>query len=195
MLFIADWPAFGITPEIRKKLLEVSPATIDRALKKDKDDMKLKGKSCTKSVHRLKNHFPIRTFYTSAERKTPGYLQIDTVHHCGASTGGEYLLTLTATDVFSGWVTLRGLLNKAWKWAFEALTDVRATLPFPFLEYHQKRSFCVTTAANFSTTQLKNGARTSTSPLPLPVPTTVMTTASWSRKTTSASGNTSATPA
>jgi transposase InsO family protein len=136
MKFIADWSAFGITPEIRQKLLEVSPATIDRALKKARDDMKLKGKSCTKSVHRLKNRFPIRTFYTSAERKTPGYIQTDTVHHCGSSTGGEYLLTLTATDVFSGWVILRGLLNKAWKWAFEALTDVRATLPFPFLEYH-----------------------------------------------------------
>jgi transposase InsO family protein len=136
MPFIADWPAFGINAEIRLKLLEVSPATIDRILKKDKAELKLKGKSCTKSVHHLKNHIPIRTFYTSAERKTPGFIQTDTVHHCGSSTGGEYLLTLTATDVFSGWVILRGLLNKAWKWTFDALSDVRATLPFPFLEYH-----------------------------------------------------------
>jgi hypothetical protein len=134
--FIADWPAFAITPEIRQKLTCVSPATIDRLLKKDKDELKMRGKSCTKSVHRLKNSIPIRTFYTSVERKTPGFIQIDTVHHCGTSTGGEYLLTLTATDVYSGWVSLRGLLNKAWKWTFNALSDVRSTLPFPFLEYH-----------------------------------------------------------
>jgi hypothetical protein len=43
---------------------------------------------------------------------------------------------MTATDVYSGWVSLRSLLNKAWKWTFEALADVRTTLPFPFLEYH-----------------------------------------------------------
>jgi hypothetical protein len=136
MPFIADWPAFGITPEIRQKLVTISPATIDRVLKKDKAELKLRGKSCTKSTNKLKYRIPIRTFYTSAERKKPGFIQVDTVHHCGVSTGGEYLLTLTATDVYSGWVSLRGLLNKAWKWTFEALTDVRKTLPFPFLEYH-----------------------------------------------------------
>jgi hypothetical protein len=136
MPFMADWPAFHITPLIREKLMTISPATIDRALKKDKAEMKLRGKSCTKSANKLKYRIPIRTFYSSAERKKPGFIQVDTVHHCGTSTGGEYLLTLTATDVFSGGVSLRGLLNKAWKWTFDALADVRATLPFPFLEYH-----------------------------------------------------------
>jgi hypothetical protein len=136
MKYIAEWRAFKITPEIRKKLEKISPATIDRALKKDKDAMKIKGKSLTKKPETLKNRIPIRTFYTSEEKKTPGYIQVDSVHHCGASTRGEYLLTMTATDVFSGWVELRVLLNKAWKWSFEALQDIRSSLPFQFLEYH-----------------------------------------------------------
>jgi hypothetical protein len=34
--FIAAWSAFGITPAVREKLLTISPAAIDRALKKDK---------------------------------------------------------------------------------------------------------------------------------------------------------------
>jgi hypothetical protein len=80
---MADWPAFHITPEIREKLMTISPATIDRAFKKDKAELKLRGKSCTKSASGLKNHIPIRTFYTSVERKTPGFIQVDTVHHCG----------------------------------------------------------------------------------------------------------------
>ena len=36
MAFIAEWEAFHITPEIRDKLLRISPATIDRALKEDR---------------------------------------------------------------------------------------------------------------------------------------------------------------
>ncbi|MDR3324415.1 MAG: hypothetical protein LBS82_00290 [Spirochaetaceae bacterium] len=36
MSFIADWPAFGVTDEMRQKLTCASPATIDRILKKDK---------------------------------------------------------------------------------------------------------------------------------------------------------------
>jgi hypothetical protein len=136
MEYIAEWPAFKIRAEIREKLEKISPATIDRALKKDRDAMKVKGKSLTKKPETMKNRIPIRTFYTREERQTPGYMQVDSVHHCGASTGGEYLLTMTATDVFSGWVELRILPNKAWRWSFEALKDIRAGLPFQFLEYH-----------------------------------------------------------
>jgi hypothetical protein len=33
---IASWPAFGITADIKAKLLSISPAAIDRVLKKDK---------------------------------------------------------------------------------------------------------------------------------------------------------------
>jgi hypothetical protein len=63
MPFIASWPAFGITPEIREQLLRISPATIDRALKTDKAALALKGKSLTKPGQLLKHRIPIRTFY------------------------------------------------------------------------------------------------------------------------------------
>jgi hypothetical protein len=78
MPFIADWPAFGITPAVREKLLTISPAAIDRALKKDRAAVALKGKSLTKSGQLLKHRIPIRTFYSSQERKLPGFIQIDT---------------------------------------------------------------------------------------------------------------------
>jgi hypothetical protein len=78
MPFIAAWPAFGITPAVMEKLLTFSPAAIDRALKKDKAALALKGKSLTKPGDILKHRVPIRTFYTSQERKLPGFIQIDT---------------------------------------------------------------------------------------------------------------------
>jgi hypothetical protein len=136
MPFMALWPVFGITAEIREKLMRISPATIDRALKKDKAALALKGKSLTKPGEILKHRIPIRTFYTSDERKLPGFIQIDTVHHCGQTTSGQYILTLTATDVASGWICLYSLLNKAHRWTFEALKDIHAGLPFPLREFH-----------------------------------------------------------
>ena len=123
---------FRITPEVMKLLLKVSPSTIDRVLKPEKKKLTLKGKSGTKPGKLLKKQIPIRTYYADADKK-PGFFEVDTVHHCGTSDSGEFCLTLTATDVYSGWVELRPTLNKAHKWVFEALEGIQAFLPFPFL--------------------------------------------------------------
>jgi hypothetical protein len=123
---------FKLTPEIKSLLERVSPATIDRLLKAEKKKLALKGKSGTKPGKLLKKHIPIRTYYTDADKK-PGFFEIDTLYHCGATDSGEFCLTLTATDVYSGWVELRPTLNKAHKWVYEGLRDIKSSLPFPFL--------------------------------------------------------------
>jgi hypothetical protein len=123
-------PAFHITPEARELLLKASPATIDRKLKADKKKLALKGKSLTKPGNLLKKQIPVRTYYADADKK-PGFFEIDTVHHCGTNDSGEFCLTLTATDVYSGWVELRPLLNKAHKWVLQALSDIKSSLQFP----------------------------------------------------------------
>jgi hypothetical protein len=136
MAYIAQWPAFAITEEIAEKLKKISPASIDRYLKKDKQALRLKGKSLTKPLDSLKSRIPIRTFYTTEERKKPGFWQIDTVHHCGQATEGQYLHTLTATDVASGWIELRSLLNNAHRWTFQALSNIKSSVLLPVLEFH-----------------------------------------------------------
>jgi transposase InsO family protein len=136
MRYIAQWPAFGVTDAIAEKLIHISPASIDRYLKKDKEALRLKGKSLTKPLDSLKSRIPIRTFYSSAERNMPGFWQIDTVHHCGQSTFGQYIHTLTATDVSSGWIELRSLLNNAHSWTFQALSDIKNTSLLPIREFH-----------------------------------------------------------
>ena len=74
MEYIQRWSEFHITRETAEKLKKISPAAIDRYLKKDRDALKLKGKSLTS----LKSRIPIRTFYSGEERQTPGFRQIDT---------------------------------------------------------------------------------------------------------------------
>jgi hypothetical protein len=77
---IAQWPAFHITGETAEKLKTISPATIDRRFKKDKEALILKGKSLAKPLDSLKTRIPIRALYSGEEWKTPGFWQFDT---CG----------------------------------------------------------------------------------------------------------------
>ena len=136
MRYIEKWRAFNITEETAEKLKKISPATIDRYLKVDRESLKIKGKSLTKPIDSLKSRIPIRTFYTSEERKKPGFWQIDTVHHCGQTTSGQYLHTLTVTDIATGWIQLSSLLNNAQKWTFEALSRIKNNAILPVLEFH-----------------------------------------------------------
>jgi len=130
MKYLEKEARFRISPEIKKLLLSVSPATIDRLLKAEKKKLALTGKSLTKPGNILKKQIPVRTYYCDADKK-PGFFEIDTVHHCGTSDSGEFCLTLSAADVDSGWIELRPLLNKAHKWVLEALQDIKSSLPFP----------------------------------------------------------------
>jgi hypothetical protein len=125
-------PAFPITSEIKKLLLSASPSTIDRKLKGDKKKLALKGKHGTKPGKLLKKQIPVRTYYADVDKRC-GFFEIDTVHHCGISDSGEFCLTLSATDVYSAWIELRPTLNKAHKWVFQALLDIKSSLPFPLL--------------------------------------------------------------
>jgi hypothetical protein len=132
MAFLEDWEPFHITAAVKEKLLGISPATIDRRLREDKKKLAVRGKCGTKPGNLLKKHIPIRTYYPWNDRK-PGFFEIDTVHHCGNRENGEFCLTLTATDVASGWVCLRSLLNKAHIWVFQELSGIYRDLPFPLL--------------------------------------------------------------
>ena len=125
-------PAFPMSCKVRKLLLKVSPSTIDRCLRQDKKRLAFKGKHSTKPGKLLKKQIPVRTYYTDEEKK-PGFFEIDTVHHCGTSDSGEFCLTLSATDVYSGWIELRPTMNKAHKWVFQALAQIKSSLPFDLL--------------------------------------------------------------
>ncbi len=119
-----------IHESIRDKLIKISPATIDRIMAPERKKLNLKGISHTKAGTLLKHQIPIRTFFNWDERK-PGFFELDTVAHGGSSSSGEYCFTLNATDVYSGWVELRALQNKAHRWVKENTENIRRELPYP----------------------------------------------------------------
>ena len=113
----------------RERLMKVSPATIDRLLASERKRMLLKGRSGTKPGTLLKSQIPIRTSGEWDQTK-PGCLEIDLVAHEGGNAQGDYCQTLDATDVFSGWTEMQAVQNKAQIWVFQALTEIKARLPF-----------------------------------------------------------------
>ncbi len=59
----------------------------------------------------VKNSIPIHTF-ADWEENHPGFLEADLVSHCGESTEGFYLTTLSTVDVATGWSECVGVWGK-----------------------------------------------------------------------------------
>jgi hypothetical protein len=121
-----------LSPETRSLLLSMSRSTIDRCLRKARFTAPQRGLSTTKPGTKLKQAIPIRTF-TPWEEEHPGFLEIDLVAHCGSSTEGAYLNTLTATDLATGWTECLALANKTQVAVSQAIGRLRLDLPFPLL--------------------------------------------------------------
>ena len=113
-------------------MIKVSAATVDRLLRAERKKYELKSRARTKPGTLLKHQLPRRTFSEWNEGK-PGFLEIDLVGHDGGNSSGEYLYSLNATDVASGWVETEALRNRAQVWAFQALERIKQRLPFPLL--------------------------------------------------------------
>jgi len=122
----------SLSPEIKLLLLSMSRATIDRCLRKARFTHPQHGLSTTKPGSLLKKAIPVRTF-TPWEDEHPGFLEIDLVAHCGISTEGIYLNTLTATDLATGWTECLALPNKTQFAVSQAIGELRKNLPFPLL--------------------------------------------------------------
>lgn len=83
------------------QLYRISPPTIDRLLRPCRQVGGRRSLSTTKPGNLFKNSITIRTFADWQENK-PSFLEIDLVSHCGESTEGFYLTTLSTVDVASG---------------------------------------------------------------------------------------------
>ena len=121
-----------LPPEVRHKLLSISPATIDRALAPERRHLQVKGRSGTKPGSILKRQIPIRTFAEWDDAR-PGFCEVDLVAHDGGDPRGQFCQTLDLTCVATGWTETRALRNKAQRWVHDAIEDIERTLPFPLV--------------------------------------------------------------
>jgi len=117
---------------LREKLLRISAATIDRGLVKEREKLRLKGRSHTRPGSLLKHQIPIRTFCDWEDARV-GFVEIDLVGHDGGNSRGDFAYTLNVVDVCSGWTEACAVKNRAQKWTFEALMAIKERVPFELL--------------------------------------------------------------
>jgi hypothetical protein len=134
--YLAADPKYGIDEGMKAKLLSVSAAEIDILLKPAKKKEELRGISTTRAPSKgVRKDVPVQTHF-NRDTVMPGDFAFDTVAHCGGSASGQFCKTLTGTDVYSGWIEERALLNAANRWVQEAIPEIKASLPFPLRGAH-----------------------------------------------------------
>jgi hypothetical protein len=146
--YASVYPA--LTVETQAQLRSISAATIDRLLQPARVVHARRGLGGTRPGSLLKNQIPIRTHFWDVSR--PGFMEADTVAHCGNSLAGSFVWSLTMTDILTTWTESRATWDKGAPGVLAQIQDIEAHLPFAlqgfdcdngseFLNYHLVRYF------------------------------------------------------
>jgi hypothetical protein len=119
---------------VKARLLAISPAQIDRLLRPSRMRHPRKGLSATQPGTLLRRQVPTRGGPPDTSR--PGSVESDTVAHCGDTTAGDYVNSLTFTELFSGWTENRAVWNKSSHAVLGQLKDLEAKVPFKMRDFH-----------------------------------------------------------
>ena len=122
-----------LTRELRGRILKASASTIDRLLAPCRAGAGSRGRSGTRPGTLLRRQIPIRTEHWDVT--SPGYIEADTVAHCGESMAGEFCWSLTATDVHTQWTETRAVANRGQTAVAERIAQIEQGLPFPILGF------------------------------------------------------------
>jgi len=136
--------------ETHDALMAISASTIDRILKPTRIRYSRHGRSTTKPGTLLRKQIPIGT--NQWDQTRPGFLEADTVAHCGASMAGQFAYTIDCVDITTGWTEQRAIWGRGESAVLQQIQHIELCLPFPllgfdsdngseFLNYHLLRHF------------------------------------------------------
>jgi hypothetical protein len=118
----------------RQKLLNAKPRTLDRVLQPTRKKHGSRGLSGTRHGDYLKSNIPIKISHGDVAE--PGFMQADTVAHCGGSLEGDFVWSLTCTDILTGWTENGAVWNKGQYGVHELLQRIEDRLPFAIKGFH-----------------------------------------------------------
>lgn len=120
-----------VPKDVRKKLLAISPATIDRLLQAERISTSKWRRRLSKSSQKLKKSVPVRVGPWDIDG--PGWIEADGVAHCDGSMEGNFIWTVTYVDIFSGWTEARATWNRSSSAVKENTLQLIRSLPFDML--------------------------------------------------------------
>jgi hypothetical protein len=139
-----------LSDELRQQLLSISAASMDRLMAPLRARYHKQGLATTKPGSLLRNHIPIST--DQWNETMPGFIEVDTVAHCGSSTDGMFVYTINCVDIATSWTEQRAIWGKGEAGVVTAMRAIESHLPFPlqgfdcdngseFLNWHLYRHF------------------------------------------------------
>jgi hypothetical protein len=127
--WLPHYDNYILSKDVKDKLLRISPATIDRLMDTFRNKYSKRGLSTTKPGSIIKKRIPVKT--NQWDETIPGFIEADTVAHCGETTEGQYVHTINCVDIASGWTEQRAVWGKGQRGVLEAIKDIEENLPFP----------------------------------------------------------------
>lgn len=121
--------------QIAQLLKEVSARTVDRLLRHERGVRQLKRQRRPPVHPLLYQRVPVKV-PSEWDREQVGNLQMDFVLHCGRSTAGEYLHTMSVVDIASGWWEGEPQMGRSQKASEESFDRLRRRFPFRVREVH-----------------------------------------------------------
>ncbi len=119
-----------LDPVVRSRLLDISAATIDRLLRPEREATGRMRRRRWGTGSAVRQSVPVRTFADWGD-PPPGYFECDLVEHCGGvKNGGNFVHTLTLTDIHSGWTECVALVVREQSLVVEGISAVAKCLPF-----------------------------------------------------------------
>ncbi len=125
-----------LAAEVQTGLLAVSAATIDRTLREARGHTGGRPRRRAPPSAAIRRSVAVRTF-DDWNDPPPGFMEADLVGHSGPTAKGSFVqtLTLTLTDIATGWTECAPVLVREQNLLTEVLSEMRKLLPFPLLGF------------------------------------------------------------
>ena len=149
-LWLPYYEMRSLSDELQHQLLCISAATMDRLMAPLRAKYHIQGLATTKPGSLLRHHIPISS--DQWNETMPGFIEVDTVAHCGTSVEGMFVYTINCVDIATSWTEQRAVWGKGEAGVVTAMTAIESHLPFPlrgfdcdngseFLNWHLYRHF------------------------------------------------------
>lgn len=125
----------GCSERVAEQLKTISASTIDRLLRREKRVRMLRRNRNPNAQRLIYQKVPVKV---AAQWDTSeiGNLQVDFVAHCGRSTGGDYIYTISAVDIATNWWEGQAIAVRSQHATKEGLSLMRPRFPFRIRELH-----------------------------------------------------------